>query len=466
MPNNYILLETIALTQSAASVTFDNLPTSGYTDLKIVISSRTNRASAVDSLGFYFNGDTTVARYTGRVLYGTGTAAVSNAPNPVNDETMFTSGNSATASTFGNAELYIPNYRSSNQKSVSIDSVGENNATTARMNIAAVLYDQTTAISSITFIPITGTTILANSTFSLYGIAAFGTTPVLAPKATGGNIVANDGTYWYHAFTSSGFFTPQVGLTCDYLVVAGGGGGGGTGNGSGGGYAGGGGAGAGGLRSTVTATGGGGSLESAISLVSSTAYAITIGAGGAGGLYLSSTSGNGSNSSIASTVVSTGGGGLAAGVGQNGGSGGGSYDTAAGYAVGSGTSGQGYAGGANGSGDGGTAGGGAGARGGTVSGNAGSAGGVGVAISSFATATNTGVSNYYAGGGGGGGYSTNGGAGGAGGGAAGGTTGADPSNAIANTGGGGGGATQRSTTTGLTGSNGGSGIVIIRYPIA
>jgi len=33
MPNNYVLLETIALTQSAASVTFDNLPTGNFRQL-------------------------------------------------------------------------------------------------------------------------------------------------------------------------------------------------------------------------------------------------------------------------------------------------------------------------------------------------------------------------------------------------------------------------------------------------
>jgi hypothetical protein len=53
MPNNMILLETIALTQSAASVTFDNLPTSGYTDLKIVISARTEAALRFQTLGSF-----------------------------------------------------------------------------------------------------------------------------------------------------------------------------------------------------------------------------------------------------------------------------------------------------------------------------------------------------------------------------------------------------------------------------
>jgi hypothetical protein len=65
-------------------------------------------------------------------------------------------------------------------------------------------------------------------------------------------------------------------LVVDYLVVAGGGGGGGsTGT-----FYGSGGGGAVGLRSTVTATGGGGSLETALTLIASTNYTVTVGAGG------------------------------------------------------------------------------------------------------------------------------------------------------------------------------------------
>ncbi len=35
MPNNYVLLERTELAASAASVTFANIPQTGYTDLKI-----------------------------------------------------------------------------------------------------------------------------------------------------------------------------------------------------------------------------------------------------------------------------------------------------------------------------------------------------------------------------------------------------------------------------------------------
>jgi hypothetical protein len=170
MANTYEIIDSITLGSDQASVTFSAIPAT-FTDLKVVFSTRTNRANAIDGLGFYFNGDTTAARYTSKVLIGNGSFALSNSANPSNDEGIFTTGDDSTANTFGNSEIYIPNYAGSNQKSSSIDSVGEYNATTIRMNIANTLYNQTTAISSITFIPITGTTILTNSTFYLYGIS-------------------------------------------------------------------------------------------------------------------------------------------------------------------------------------------------------------------------------------------------------------------------------------------------------
>ena len=451
MPNNYVLLETIALTQSAASVTFDNLPTSGYTDLKIVVSAATNGGSGSDQTLIKFNGSTT--GYSARLLGGTGSAAssvtIANYAMPNN-----TTGQ--TANTFNNGEIYIPNYRASNNKSYSADGAQENNATAAYMWMTAGLWSNTAAITSIQLYT-SADSYIAGSTFSLYGIAALGTTPVTAPKATGGNIVANDGTYWYHAFTSSGYFVPQVGLTADVLVVAGGGGGS---------YYHGSGAGAGGL---LTFTG--------QSLTSGTNYNCTVGAGGSGATGGSANTGNDSQFG-ALTLVKGGGGGqtYAVGNGVNGGSGSGATSSSTNKVGGSPTTGQGYAGGdvtggltgyyPN------AGGGGAGGVGGSITSGsqAGGSGGIGLTsalTNAMGAATNLGQlssSNYYfAGGGGagsfGGGGVGSGGLGGGGAGSAGTGTAGTP-----NTGGGGGAGGSISTSN--LGGAGGSGVIIIRYPIA
>jgi hypothetical protein len=441
MPNNYVLLDRIELNATAASVTFDNIPQSGYTDLKLVISGRSSQANIANSCAISFNGST--ASFSSRFIEGAG----SGTPISYTSSNIISNiqGTSSTANTFTSVDIYIPNYRGSNFKSFSVDNVTENNATTAYASIGANLWSNTAAITSIT---VTMNSFVANSTFSLYGLAQVGTTPAIAPKADGGNVIGTDGTYWYHAFLSNGTFTPAAtGLVCDYLVVAGGGSGFS-------GYLGGGGA--GGLRSTVTATGGGGSLESAIGVISGTAYPITVGAGGTAGL-------KGSNS-VFSTITSLGGGGANPGAERNGGSGGGGGAQTISPTAGTGTAGQGRNGGDGNVTNGASAGGGGAAVAGLAgSGSLGGNGGNGVQITAFATPTGTGAnSGYYAGGGGGGSDSGGPSSGGLGGGGAGGRTGGlNAVSGVANTGGGGG-----ATYVGAGYGNGGSGIVIIRYPIA
>jgi hypothetical protein len=446
MPNNYVLLERIELNASAASVTFANIPQTGYTDLKIVASARLDYSAAVASLGVYLN--TAASDTTYRWLRGNGSVAASG--NSGGNQTDFYPGEvpalTATANTFSNTEIYIPNYTGSQQKSMSADSVSEQNGTVAYPYFSAGRSTKTAAVTSVTVRGFGGSgNLVSGSTFSLYGLAATGTTPAIAPKASGGNIIATDGTYWYHAFLTSGTFTPQTPLTCDLLQVAGGGGS----NGGGGG--------AGGLLAFTS---------QALAIQN---YTVTVGAGGA-------TDTNGTNSQFGSLTASVGGG---SGGGNstsnppgNGGSGGGSmgntsppYGTLAG---GTGTAGQGNNGGAGiwGSFYVAGGGGGAGAVGGNRSGGNGGAGGAGLnTYSTWATATSTGVSGYYAGGGGGaanlagtGGNSA--GAGGAGGGGAGNASNAAGTAGTVNTGGGAGG------SDGVAGVAGGSGIIIVRYTIA
>ena len=454
MPNNYVLLERIELNASAASVVFSNIPQTGYTDLKIVVSMRNTGAGGPYEGYLRFNGVST-STYSDKWLRGAG----SGSPISASDATtqmydLFHPGAGATANTFGNAEIYIPNYTGSTAKSVSMDIVTEDNATLAYAVLAAGLWSGTSAINQVGIFPQSGS-FAAGSTFSLYGIAAVGTTPTVAPKASGGNVIATDGTYWYHAFLSNGTFTPQVGLSCDVLTVAGGGGGG---------YDLGGGGGAGGLLATT-----------GLSVTSATT--VTVGAGGAGATAAPTTSGADGTSSIFASLTAIGGGGggsSSTGAGRSGGSGGGGAYRGNG---GTATSGQGNIGGSKTS----TAaqyassgGGGAGAAGSNATGvdptSVGGAGGAGSnTYSSWATATSTGVSGYFAGGGGGSAYGTSAtpASGGAGGGGNGAWDNGSPSRAagagITNSGGGGGGGANISN---LNGGNGGSGIVIVRYLVA
>jgi hypothetical protein len=254
--------------------------------------------------------------------------------------------------------------------------------------------------------------------------------------ATGGTITYSGGRT-IHTFTSSGTFTVLTapsGATVEALVVAGGGGGGN--------YAGGGG-------------GAGGLLYTAAKSISATAYAITVGSGGACAPNAEGSSATNGNNSVFDTLTAIGGGkgaGLYNAANSGGSGGGGGAFT---QLEGSGTIGQGFAGGATGNNGGG--GGGGSSQVGTQGPNDNNAkGGDGASYSI------TGTSQFYAGGGGGGTGLSSASSGGNGGGGNGSNSGGILAiNGTANTGGGGGGSWF---VTGNTSGNGGSGIVIISYP--
>lgn len=167
MPLQLYKISSTELTTSASSITFSNIP-QGYTDLKLVISARdTISASACDTR-IRFNSDSG-SNYTHRQLLGNGASASSNSATNTSLYTAIIPAATSTASTFGNYELYVPNYTASTQKSVSSDNVSENNGTTAYAKLVAGIWTGTAAINSITFLT-DGTAFDANSTVTLYGI--------------------------------------------------------------------------------------------------------------------------------------------------------------------------------------------------------------------------------------------------------------------------------------------------------
>ena len=151
----------------ASSIDFSSI-SSSYTDLCILTSARNTSTST--TMYIQFNGDTG-NNYSVRILYGDGSAAGSTSSssraNIKNDGGAVDSG--YTSNTFANSYIYIPNYGSSNYKSVSIDGVPENNATTTYMNMVAGLWSSTSAITSISLTLYAGN-FAQYSSATLYGI--------------------------------------------------------------------------------------------------------------------------------------------------------------------------------------------------------------------------------------------------------------------------------------------------------
>jgi hypothetical protein len=154
----------------AASVTFNNIPQT-FTDLKVVISGRTNRALVNDEANMYINNSSS-SIYSSTRIQGDGSGATSTRTSAYS---VFINwgdvpGASATSNTFGNLEIYIPNYTSSNFKSLILDTVLENNATYGTQSLYSGLWASTAAITSLSFNPRVGPNFVQYSTFSLYGI--------------------------------------------------------------------------------------------------------------------------------------------------------------------------------------------------------------------------------------------------------------------------------------------------------
>lgn len=147
----------------AASIDFTSIPAT-YTDLKLVVSGRTNRALYTwDTLNFTLNGSGT--GFTAKYLQGEGSTAISGSGN-----NMLVNGASATTSTFSSIEMYLPNYSSANYKSISIDNVTETNATTNAFTVLqASLWSNSAAINQITLTPAFGS-FNQYSSATLYGI--------------------------------------------------------------------------------------------------------------------------------------------------------------------------------------------------------------------------------------------------------------------------------------------------------
>lgn len=441
-------IQTIQISTATPTITFSNIPQI-YSDLLIVVSDRSDRSGAVnDAVMLRCNG----TNVTGRRLFGSGSSATSTA-----DFAGINVAGNATANTFSNMAFYISNYSSSTTtKLVSLEAVGENNATAAYQSIAAGLFNSLSPVTSIQLYQETGTNFVQYSSASLYGIrrGSDGRTEV----ASGGTITTSGG-YTIHTFNSSGTFVANRDMDVEYLVIGGGGAG----------AAGGGGA--GGYRCSVVgeSSGGGASAEAKLRLSTGTSYSVIVGAGSSGISWTSNAS-NGSASSFANILSLGGGGGGGNTISPptGGGSGGGAFvQSSAGTTVNgaAGTANQGYAGGSGtdigdspnyfGSGGGG----GASAVGGNGSTNTSAGTSVGGNGGNGVSSSITGSAVTRAGGGGGCNEgNTTGGLGGSGGGGNGRIVSTAAQSATANTGSGGGG----THATG-TGGNGGSGVVIIRY---
>lgn len=160
----------------AASITLSSIPQT-YTDLCLVLSGRIDvpgpngGSDPLYNCYLLTNAFSLDAGARTRYIFGNG-STISYGSDNNNILLLGVASSAATANTFGNTSVYINNYSSTTQyKSVSLDQVSENNATSAGVQVSAGLFPSNTAITSITIETFSTGNFVQYSTAYLYGIS-------------------------------------------------------------------------------------------------------------------------------------------------------------------------------------------------------------------------------------------------------------------------------------------------------
>lgn len=138
------LLASATVTGSPADISITSIPQT-YSDLYVLVSAIARTTANPNALVMFANGYAQTNQ-TYRALRGNG-ASVSSLSSTI----TFAGDITNITNTFSSQSIYIPNYTTSGTKSVSVDSVTENNGTTAYQMIVSNKFDVAAAITSLEF---------------------------------------------------------------------------------------------------------------------------------------------------------------------------------------------------------------------------------------------------------------------------------------------------------------------------
>jgi hypothetical protein len=151
-----------------ASVSFGSIPQT-YTHLQVRILARDSRTNTASNIEWRFNGDSG-SNYTSHILYGSGGSMASAVDlNLSTQSAIRIPGGSASANIFGVGIIDILDYRNTNKYKTSRTLSGHDQNGDGQVYFTGGIWNNTAAITSITFFPTTAN-IARYSSFALYGI--------------------------------------------------------------------------------------------------------------------------------------------------------------------------------------------------------------------------------------------------------------------------------------------------------
>lgn len=163
-------IQTVELSSSQTSITFNSI-SQDFDHLVILLSNRNNASVPARNLYISFNSST--ANFSGISFYGRNDSYSSVSESRVIMRDPSTS--STTADTFSNTEIFISNYSGSTTKSFNVEGVGENvSVNNSWQQFHVGLWNDTSAINSVSFDYDGNGSFLTGSSAALYGISAGG----------------------------------------------------------------------------------------------------------------------------------------------------------------------------------------------------------------------------------------------------------------------------------------------------
>ncbi len=162
-------IATVNASGSSGVIDLTSIPGT-FTDLMIVCSLRSSAATDGSHIQLRLNNAST--GYSFKHLRGNGSAASSYSESGEANINLYstTDAGSNTSNTFSNNTIYIPNYAGSTAKSISVDSVYENNATSAFQHLHAALWTGTAAVTSVKLTEGQNANWVSGSTVTIYGV--------------------------------------------------------------------------------------------------------------------------------------------------------------------------------------------------------------------------------------------------------------------------------------------------------
>lgn len=171
--NTYAPIATYTASGSTNTINFNSIPQT-YTDLRLVVSARSNVSNTLEVMDMYINGVASGGLYSTIQMLGDSSTASSQRWAGVNVlyRPALIAGNTAAANVFSSSWTDFYNYTNTTTWKTTLTQFSDEKITLGYSGQTICTYRSTAAITQIAVITDSGNTFTAGSVFTLYGILA------------------------------------------------------------------------------------------------------------------------------------------------------------------------------------------------------------------------------------------------------------------------------------------------------